>query len=63
MEKQRLLLITKATLPVQVMQLSQSEHLINEVSKNQEAVNLTNTIFDAKRLIGCKFDDATVQSE
>lgn len=43
--------------------LSQSEHLIDEVAKNQEAMNLTCTIFDAEKLIGCKFDDAAVQSE
>uniref|UniRef100_A0A2K5MJS9 Heat shock protein family A (Hsp70) member 8 n=1 Tax=Cercocebus atys TaxID=9531 RepID=A0A2K5MJS9_CERAT len=30
---------------------------------NQVAMNPTNTAFDAKRLIGCRFDDAVVQSD
>lgn len=40
-----------------------SERLVGESAKNQAAVNPVNTIFDAKRLIGRKFTDATVQSD
>merc|ERR1711878_104198 len=37
--------------------------LIGDPAKNQVAINPTNTVFDAKRLIGRKFDDATVQAD
>jgi len=40
-----------------------SERLIGDAAKNQVAMNPTNTVFDAKRLIGRKFDDANVQSD
>ena len=40
-----------------------TERLIGDPAKNQVAINPTNTIFDAKRLIGRKFDDETVKSD
>jgi len=40
-----------------------TERLIGDPAKNQVAINPTNTIFDAKRLIGRKFDESTVQSD
>lgn len=40
-----------------------SERLIGEAAKNQAAMNPANTVFDAKRLIGRLFTDATVQGD
>merc|ERR1712226_1716255 len=40
-----------------------TERLIGDAAKNQVAMNPSNTIFDAKRLIGRKFADSTVQSD
>jgi len=40
-----------------------TERLIGDAAKNQVAMNPNNTVFDAKRLIGRKFTDATVQSD
>merc|ERR1719498_856513 len=39
------------------------ERLIGEAAKNQAARNAKNTIFDAKRMIGRKFSDATIQQD
>ncbi|KAA8908117.1 heat shock protein 70 family [Sphaerosporella brunnea] len=40
-----------------------TERLIGDSAKNQVAMNPHNTVFDAKRLIGRKFDDPEVQSD
>jgi L1 cell adhesion molecule like protein len=40
-----------------------TERLIGDAAKNQVAMNPNNTVFDAKRLIGRKFDDSTVQAD
>ncbi|MES1913204.1 MAG: Hsp70 chaperone, variant 2 [Cercozoa sp. M6MM] len=42
---------------------TESERLIGDGAKNQAALNPTNTVFDAKRLIGRKFQDPTVQDD
>jgi heat shock protein 1/8 len=39
------------------------ERLVGDAAKSQAATNPTNTVFDAKRLIGRKFNDSVVQSE
>merc|ERR1712188_37991 len=40
-----------------------TERLIGDSAKNQVAMNPTNSVFDAKRLIGRKFADPVVQSD
>uniref|UniRef100_A0A2K6U397 Heat shock cognate 71 kDa protein n=1 Tax=Saimiri boliviensis boliviensis TaxID=39432 RepID=A0A2K6U397_SAIBB len=40
-----------------------TKRLIGDAAKNQVAMNPTNTVFDAKHLIGRRFDDAVVQSD
>ena len=40
-----------------------TERLIGDAAKNQAASNPTNTVFDAKRLIGRKMDEASVKSD
>lgn len=42
---------------------TETERLVGDPAKNQAAFNPNNTIFDAKRLIGRKFSDPTVQSD
>jgi len=40
-----------------------TERLIGDAAKNQVAMNPSNTIFDAKRLIGRNFNETSVQSD
>ncbi|PIA15158.1 heat shock protein 70 [Coemansia reversa NRRL 1564] len=40
-----------------------SERMVGEAAKNQSAMNPHNTVFDAKRLIGRRFDDPTVKQD
>jgi len=40
-----------------------TERLIGDAAKNQVAMNPSNTVFDAKRLIGRQFNSAEVQSD
>lgn len=40
-----------------------TERLIGDAAKNQVAMNPENTVFDAKRLIGRKYDDTKIQED
>ncbi|XP_063700327.1 heat shock protein 70 B2-like [Culicoides brevitarsis] len=40
-----------------------TERLIGDAAKNQVAMNPKNTVFDAKRLIGRKYDDPKIQED
>jgi len=42
---------------------NETERLIGDAAKSQAAMNASNTVFDAKRLIGRKFTDPGVQSD
>ena len=46
-----------------VVAFTETERLIGDAAKNQASVNPKNTIFDAKRLIGRKYDDSAVQAD
>merc|ERR1719274_500527 len=46
-----------------VVAFNDEERLIGESAKNQATLNPENTIFDAKRLIGRKYTDKTVQAD
>ena len=42
---------------------NEREFMVGTSAKNQSSMNPTNTVFDAKRLIGRKFTDSVVQSD
>lgn len=42
---------------------NESERMVGDAAKNQAAMNPVNTVYDAKRLIGRRFDDPVVQSD
>nr|CAD2189789.1 unnamed protein product [Meloidogyne enterolobii] len=63
MGKSRSLPMIKEIARLHLMWLSQTQRLIGDAAKNQVAMNPSNTVFDAKRLIGRKFDDPAVQSD
>lgn len=42
---------------------NEHERLVGDAAKNEIVLNPSNTVFDAKRLIGRKFDDSTVQAD
>jgi len=42
---------------------SDEEKLVGDAAKNQSTMNPKNTVYDAKRLIGRKFNDAVVQDD
>jgi L1 cell adhesion molecule like protein len=42
---------------------NENERLIGDAAKNQAAMNPTNTVYDAKRLIGRRIDEQTVQDD
>ncbi|XP_035722173.1 heat shock protein 68-like [Vespa mandarinia] len=42
---------------------TETERLIGDAAKNQVAMNPANTVFDAKRLIGRRYDDQKIQND
>jgi L1 cell adhesion molecule like protein len=42
---------------------NENERLIGDAAKNQSSMNVKNTVFDAKRLIGRKFSDPYIQND
>jgi len=42
---------------------TETERLVGDAAKNQVAMNPTNTVFDAKRMIGRKYEDPEIQAD
>ena len=42
---------------------NETERLIGDSAKNQATINPENTLFDAKRLIGRKYNDPAIQND
>ena len=42
---------------------SENERLVGDAAKNQASLNPENTLYDAKRLIGRKYEDSSVQND
>jgi heat shock protein 1/8 len=42
---------------------NQTERLIGDAAKNQASMNPTNTLYDAKRMIGRKYNDSIIQDD
>ena len=56
--------IVKETVrPLHWVAFNESERLIGEAAKIQAAGNATNTVFDAKRIIGRSFSDDKVKKD
>ncbi|CAG2193478.1 HSPA1s [Mytilus edulis] len=55
--------VRNRTTPSYYVAFTDNKRLIGDAAKNQVPMNPVNTVFDAKRLIGRKFTDTTVQSD
>jgi len=55
--------MTKVTTTPSYVAWTDEERLLGDAAKNQVASNPTNTVFDAKRLIGRRFEEPIVQAD